>query len=124
MLIRYHILRRTKRTTVSLDTTLSALLSLKLNTEPATPQAHAAIGDWIQTCVDEEDDPGRDQISQWVQSELTLFLVDRKLYGCYEDWLHDRDGSMAYWRMRKRNRSTAHSDRGESESATQPVANE
>ena len=107
MLIRYHILRRDIRTTVSLDTTLSALMSLRLKTEPATPQAHLAIRDWIQQKVDELNDPWYRQLSQWVQSEIVLFLVDRKLSETYVDWCLSGEGECVYWRKRRRKARTA-----------------
>lgn len=109
MLIRYHILRRDIRTTASLDTTLSALMSLKLKTEPATPEAHMAIRDWIQHRVNERDDPGQQQLSQWLQSEIVLFLVDRKLSETYGDWCLNGEGECVYWRKRRRKTRTASS---------------
>jgi len=107
MLIRYHILRRDTRTTASLDTTLSALMSLRLKTEPATPQAHLAIRDWIQHRVNERDDPGQPQSSQWLQSEIVLFLVDRKLSETYGDGCLNGEGECVYWRKRRRKMRTA-----------------
>lgn len=102
MLVRYHILRGGQRTTVSLDTTLSAIMSLKLKTVPGTPEAHAAIRDWIQQRADEENDPGHQQYSQWIQSEIVLFLVDKKLSTRYWDWAIEGEGEQIYWRNKRK----------------------
>jgi len=102
VLIRYHILRGGHRTTISLDTTLSAIMSLKLKTEPGTPEAHTAIRAWIQHRVDEENDPGHQQFSQWIQSEIVLYLVDKKLSTTYWDWVIEGDGELVYWKKKRK----------------------
>ena len=107
MLIRYHILRGGNRTTVSLDTTLSALMSIKLKTVPGTPEAHAAIRAWIQQRVDSENDPGHQQYSQWIQSEIMLYLVDKKLSTTYWDWVIEGDGELVYWKKKRKKKRVA-----------------
>ena len=53
---RYHLIIEETRTTVTLDTTLSNLLALKLNTDPiADPAAaHAAVRGWLQGEIDRD----------------------------------------------------------------------
>lgn len=55
---RYHLMIEETRTTVTLDTTLSNLLAVKLNVDPIAdaPAAHAAVRAWLQEQIDR--DPG------------------------------------------------------------------
>lgn len=57
-MIRYHILIERKRTSATLDTTLSHLLAVKLGFNPISDPtaAHTAVREWLQTEVDR--DPG------------------------------------------------------------------
>ena len=45
---RYHVVIDEVRTTVTLATVLSELLSLKLGAQPGTEQAHGAVRQWLQ----------------------------------------------------------------------------
>ena len=83
---RYHIYLGDKRTSASLDNVLAALLALKLGETPETLEAHNAVRAWLQTQLDEENDPGRFRVSQWLQAEVMLALVDKKLSERYWDW--------------------------------------
>ena len=67
--------------------TLSTLLAIKLGHVPESAQAHAGIREWLQEQLDEANDPGRYRVSQWLQSEAILFLVDKKLSTRYLNWL-------------------------------------
>lgn len=55
---RYHLMIEETRTTVTLDTTLSNLLAVKLSTDPIADvtAAHAAVRAWLQGEIDR--DPG------------------------------------------------------------------
>jgi hypothetical protein len=55
---RYHLIIESTRTTVTLDTTLSNLLAVKLNTNPIADAAaaHAVVRGWLQSEIDR--DPG------------------------------------------------------------------
>jgi hypothetical protein len=55
---RYHLMIEETRTTVTVDTTLSNLLAVKLNTDPIADAAtaHAAVRGWLQDEIDR--DPG------------------------------------------------------------------
>ena len=48
---RYHITDGNRRTTVSLDRTLSAYLALALNAEPHTSEASTAIGCYLSDTI-------------------------------------------------------------------------
>ena len=87
MQTRYHVQRGDSRTTVSLDKTLSALLALKIGHEPETTEAHAAVRQWLQACLDGQADPGRAKVSQWLAGEAILFVTDKKLSESYMSWL-------------------------------------
>ena len=89
---RYHVRIGQKRTTVSLDRTLSELLALKLGEQPYSAQSHTAIRHWLQQRLDADNDPGRYSVSQWLQSEVVHTLVDKKLSNRYTQWLlHEQD---------------------------------
>ena len=83
---RYHTYLGDRRTTASLDNTLAALLALKLRKTPETLEAHNAVRTWLQARIDEKNDPDRVYVSQWLQSEALLFLVDKRLSERYWDW--------------------------------------
>ncbi len=68
-----------KRTNVSLDATLVTLLALKLDHLPGSSQAHHAIRQWLQQRLDELNDPGLYQVSQWLPSQVVLALVDNPI---------------------------------------------
>lgn len=87
MQTRYHVQRDTTRTTISLDNVLSALLAMKLGAEPETTQAHAAVRQWLQARLDDQADPGRAKVSQWLAGETILFVADKKLSESYMSWL-------------------------------------
>lgn len=84
---RYHLNLGRKRTTVSVSDTLSQLMALKLKLEPETKEAHTGIREWLQDRLDEHNDPGRIAVSQWLQDEAVLFLVDTKLSEKYSEWI-------------------------------------
>ena len=84
---RYHVRLGQKRTTVSLDRTLTELLALKLGEQPYSDQSHTVIRHWLQQRLDADNDPGRYLVSQWLQSEVMHYLVDKKLSNRYTQWL-------------------------------------
>lgn len=84
---RYHVQLGIKRTTVSLDETLADLLALQLNQQPHTPEAHTAVRAWLQRQLEADNDPYRARVSQWLQGQVILALVDKKLSDAYGDWL-------------------------------------
>ncbi len=84
---RYHVVLGSERTTVSLDTMLSELLALKLKAIPNSEEAHQAIRMWLQALINEANDPGRRRMSQWLQSQAILFLVDKKLSNRWEEYI-------------------------------------
>jgi hypothetical protein len=84
---RYHVTLGGRRTTVTLDTSLSALVALKLGETPETATAHAAVRGWLQRRLDEAGDAGRYHVSQWLQGEAVLWVADTKLFDSYLDWL-------------------------------------
>ena len=83
---RYHVLLGKRRTTVSLDQTSSTLLAIKLGEEPRSEDAHSAIRAYLQEKLDETNDPRRTSVSQWLQGEVLLDLVDKKLAAKYWAW--------------------------------------
>jgi len=80
-----------KRTTVSLHETLATFLTLKLKEEPDTLEAHTAIRIWLQDKLDEFDDPGRVDVSQWLQGEAIELIADRHLSKGYRAWIYEQD---------------------------------
>jgi len=84
---RYHIRLGKSRTTISLSPILCDLLSLKLGTEPGTPEAHGTVGKWLQAQLDKHGDPGRARVSQWLAEQVVLCLVDKELSRQYDEWV-------------------------------------
>jgi hypothetical protein len=84
---RYHVTLGTKRTTVSLDNTLSVLLSLRLGQPPHTPQAQRAVRHWLQARLDEHKDYNRCRTSQWLRNEVVYALITDDLAELYGRWL-------------------------------------
>jgi hypothetical protein len=84
---RYHVKLGRKRTTISVDKTLSTLMSLHLNTQPNTPSAHLAVRTWLQARLDQNNDPGRTRTSQWLHGELVVALIGPALKQKYDAWI-------------------------------------
>ena len=87
----YHVMVGDKRTTVSLHETLAAFLAIKLKQEPNTLEAHTAIRVWLQDKLDEFDDPGRVDVSQWLQGEAIELISDRYLSKGYKAWIYEQN---------------------------------
>ena len=84
---RYHVLLGKKSTTVTVDKTLSDLLALKLgHADPRSADARIAVRSYLQKKLDDQNDPGRASVSQWLREELLLELVDKKLSAKYWRW--------------------------------------
>ncbi len=84
---RYHVSLGRKRTTISVDKMLSTLMSLHLNTQPNTRSARLAVRAWLQARLDENNDPGRSRVSQWLHGELVEALIAPALKQKYHAWL-------------------------------------
>jgi hypothetical protein len=84
---RYHVTLGPKRTTVSLDNTLSVLLSLRLGQPPHTPQAQRAVRHWLQARLDEHKDYHSCRTSQWLRNEVVYALITDDLAQLYDRWL-------------------------------------
>ena len=82
----YHVVLGRRRTTVSLDKMVSTLLSLKLGHDPGIEDAHSAVRAYLQTKLDQANDPRRTSVSQWLRQEVLLDLVDKKLSTKYWTW--------------------------------------
>src|SRR5512135_1565547 len=82
----YHVRLGERRTTASLDNIISTLLSLKLGHDPGTDDAHSAVRTYLQHKLDENNDPGRSRVSQWLREEALLDLVDKKVSEKYWKW--------------------------------------
>lgn len=84
---RYHVIHGDRRTTVSLPDHLAGLLAVYLGYEPDGDGAHQAVRAWLQAQLDQDDDPGRQRVSQWLQGEAVLAIADKKLSEQYLTWL-------------------------------------
>lgn len=87
----YHVKQGGKRTTVSIDSILSALLALKLGTSPETKEAHTVVRQWLQERLDEANDPNRYGVSQWLQEQVILFITEKELSTAYYDWILEQN---------------------------------
>lgn len=87
--IRFHLRLGQRRTTATVDTLLSSYLAIRLGYPPETPGAHQAVRRWLQNRLDENNDPTRVAVSQWLQQEVISTLVDTQLSTHYVNWLLD-----------------------------------
>lgn len=84
---RYHVYLGKKRTTVTMAEQIDILMALKLGHAPGTRVAHGGVRRWLQEKLDQANDPGRVLVSQWLQGEAMLFLVDTNLSKKYDEWI-------------------------------------
>lgn len=98
----YHVQLGKRRTTVSLDQIISILLSLKLDLDPGTEDAHAAVRAYLQEKLDKNNDPGRSRVSQWLREEVLLDLLDKKLSAKYEKWFDEKAWDHLHRKKRRR----------------------
>ena len=85
---RYHVVLGKKNTTVTVDKTLADLLALKLGHAPRSADAHPAVRAYLQEKLDDNNDPGRSSVSQWLREEALLDLVETKLSDKYWRWFN------------------------------------
>ena len=90
---RYHIQFANHRTTVTVDTVLSAMLAIKLGHEPETPEGNRAVREWLQARL--PDKVGTDKgigkrASQNAQRLIVEAIADKKLSSAYDDWVIGR----------------------------------
>ena len=88
--VRYHLDLGQKRTTVSLDETVSVMLAFKLLCgSPDDESAHATVREWLQEFVDTRKYKGRyrsPDLSASVREHALMFLVDKTLSTKYWRW--------------------------------------
>lgn len=88
---RYHIQRGNLRTTVTLDATLSELLSLKIGIKPDQKEAHSAVRQWLQNTSDQAANHDSPDFSQWLKRQATLYITDQQLINRHQAWQHEID---------------------------------
>ena len=88
---RYHIQRGNLRTTVTLDSTLSELLSLKIGVNPDQKDAHSAVRQWLQTTSDQAANHDSSDFSQWLKRQAILYISDQQLVNRHQAWQHEID---------------------------------
>ena len=86
----YHIRFNDKRTTISVDTILAELLSIKLGYEPDEEEAGGAVREWLQETLVSRlgDDAVRKSASQFARKYLIEEIADKKLSSKRLLWLH------------------------------------
>jgi hypothetical protein len=83
---RFHVSLGSKRTTISVDKTLSILMSLQLGLQPNTPCAHLALRQWLQAHLERNGDPHQIHVSQWLQGKIAEALISPALKEKYDEW--------------------------------------
>lgn len=83
---RFHVSLGARRTTISIDKTLSILMSLQLGAQPNTPAAHLALREWLQMHLDRNGDPDQTNVSHWLRSKIAEALVSPDLRQKYDQW--------------------------------------
>jgi hypothetical protein len=83
---RFHVSLGARRTTISIDKTLSILMSLQLDKKPNTTAAHLALRQWLQAHLDRNGDERQARVSQWLQTKIAEALISGELKQKYADW--------------------------------------
>ncbi len=76
-----------KRTMVTVHNRVAELLAIKLDETPETKEAKKAIRLWLQHQLDEINDPQLVYVSQWLQDQTLMYLVDKDLREKYLAWI-------------------------------------
>lgn len=84
---RYHVYVGDKRTTISFSSILAVLIAITGDLTPNTKEAHTYVRETLQGFLNEYPDTGRVHVSQWLEGEAILSLVDNKLSERYLDCL-------------------------------------
>lgn len=89
--VRVHLYRdreQAKRTTISIESYLYALLAIHLGYLPDGKEARRVVTEWLQGRLFEEPyyDTGRSRISQHLKERVICELVGKDLYNKYMDW--------------------------------------
>jgi hypothetical protein len=84
---RYHVRLGKRRTTVTMDTIVSTYLALHLRVEPGTVEAHGTVRSWLQRQLDENKDPRRSYVSQWLLGRTVETLARPSLSEAYARWI-------------------------------------
>jgi len=87
---RYHVQFADHRTTVSVDTILSAMLAIKLGHEPETPDGNRAVREWLQDRLPAKVGNGKGigkRASQHAQALIVEAIADREISSRYDDWV-------------------------------------
>lgn len=90
---RYHINRGATRTTVTLDSTICELLSLKLGTAPDATESHKTIRLWLQSTSEKLSDGKTKNLSQWLKQKAVLYIADSSLLSKHHQWKDEIDQS-------------------------------
>lgn len=89
--VTYHIQLDKGRTTVSVDKIVSDLLSLKLNAEPGTREAHKVVRKQLEEFIAHDTGRSGDQLSRYLQDQAILFLVHKRLADKYGNYMFGED---------------------------------
>jgi len=90
---RYHINFKNRRTTITVDRTVSELLAIKLGVLPDSPDAHARVREWFEETLHEKlgfSVPGGMHISQDARHYAIEALADKKLMDKVWKWRIER----------------------------------
>jgi hypothetical protein len=86
---RFHVSLGARRTTISIDKTLSILMSLALGAQPNTPAAHLALREWLQMHLNKNGDPHQNNVSHWLRGKIAEALIGTDLRQKYDQWCED-----------------------------------
>jgi hypothetical protein len=104
---RYHLTRKGRETTVSIDDILVEMLALKLGHDPDSDEARTAVRAWMQDRLDKSGDHGRQHLSQWLKARIVDNIVSDDLREAWGEWF-DRAQKAGKYRQRARSRTSPH----------------
>jgi hypothetical protein len=91
---RYHVTFGTHKTTISVDSMLSALLSIRLQKEPGTTEAKRAVTNFLQQILPKklgEDKGAARSASFWARRYIIEEIADPQLLEPWEKWFYADD---------------------------------
>lgn len=85
---RFHIWFGESRTTITVDSILFELMSIKLQHQPDDDYAHSAVREWLQDTIVANlgEQPGRKNATQWARRYLIEAIADKRLSGKWNEW--------------------------------------
>ncbi len=88
--IRYHVQLANHRTTISLEKTISDLMSIKLGFRPGTKESHQAVRKQLDSFIEHDRGRGGHGLGLYISEQAVLFVSDKTLSKKYWNFWNER----------------------------------